>query len=68
MQATDINVTYMWRGNDNFIFLYDDQHRCEAIQVAAKWAGDPDISFTWYDAARVSQEIRSGKPQEHRRW
>ena len=45
---------------ERFVFLYDDDASSFAKLLAtfAKYAADPEISFTWYDAAILSQRVR----------
>jgi hypothetical protein len=31
------------------------------LQTLGKYAGDPDLSFSWYDAAVLSQKVRKLK-------
>lgn len=55
----DINVLALVKGNERYIFLYDDASRAEALRVLGRYASNPDLSFTWYDAAVLSQKIRN---------
>jgi hypothetical protein len=61
----DINVLALVKGNERYIFLYDDASRSETLRMLGRYASDPDLSFTWYDAAVLSQKIRqeSRQPQ-----
>jgi len=71
MQNKPINVTCLIRGEQKYIFLYDDSNVSQAIQMAGKWAADQDLAFSWYDAALVSQRIRGRqetKDLEPSRW
>ena len=54
----DINVLALVKGEERYIFLYDDSNRSETLRTLGKFASDPDLSFTWYDAAVLSQKIR----------
>ena len=58
----DINVLALVKGSERYIFLYDDTTRAETLRTLGRYASNPDLSFTWYDAAVLSQKIR----QEHR--
>ncbi len=57
--SQDINVLALVKGNERYIFLYDDASRAEALRVLGRYASNPDLSFTWYDAAVLSQKIRN---------
>jgi hypothetical protein len=58
MATKPINATALAKGEERYIFLWDDRHGSAAIQAAARWAANKRLSFTWYDAARVAQAIR----------
>lgn len=58
----EINVLVMVKGEERFIFLYDDERRAETLRMLGKFAADPDINFSWYDAAVLSQKIRQSTP------
>lgn len=54
----DINVLALVKGEERYIFLYDDERRSEALRTLGKFASNPELSFSWYDAAVLSQRIR----------
>ena len=54
----DINVLALIKGTERYVFLYDDSSRAETLRVLGRYASSPDLSFTWYDAAVLSQKIR----------
>ena len=53
-----INVLALVKGTERFVFLFDDDSRSETLKMLARYASSPDLSFTWYDAAVLSQKIR----------
>jgi len=54
----DINVLALVKGSERYVFLYDDSSRAETLRVLGRYASNPELSFTWYDAAVLSQKIR----------
>jgi hypothetical protein len=54
----DINVLALVKGEERYIFLFDDQHRSEALRALGRFASNPELSFSWYDAAVLSQRVR----------
>jgi hypothetical protein len=54
----DINVLALVKGSERYIFLFDDDSRAETLRVLGRYASNPDLSFSWYDAAVLSQKIR----------
>lgn len=65
----DIIETYHRRGDDRYIILWTPSTMNEALRTLGRWASNPDLSFTWYDAAKVSEKIRAElEPQLGRAW
>jgi len=56
--ADDINVLALVKGKERYIFLYDDGNRSKALRVLGRYASNTDLTFSWYDAAVLSQKIR----------
>jgi hypothetical protein len=56
--SQDINVLALVKGAERYVFLYDDAHRAEMLRTLGRYASNPELSFTWYDAAVLSQKIR----------
>ena len=56
--SQDINVLALVKGKERYVFLYDDANRAETLRTLGRFASNPDLSFTWYDAAVLSQKIR----------
>lgn len=54
----DINVLALVKGEERYVFLFDDSHRAETLRVLGRYASNPELSFSWYDAAVLSQRIR----------
>jgi hypothetical protein len=56
--SRDINVLALVKGTERYVFLYDDASRAETLRTLGRYASNPELSFTWYDAAILSQKIR----------
>lgn len=56
--SQDINVLALVKGQERYVFLYDDSSRAETLRTLGRFASNPELSFTWYDAAVLSQKIR----------
>ncbi|MGB7325636.1 hypothetical protein [Rubripirellula reticaptiva] len=61
---TEINVLALVKGEERFIFLFDDHNRDETLRQLARFAADPELDFSWYDAAMLSRKIRDAVPTE----
>lgn len=59
----DINVLALVKGSERYVFLYDDSNRAETLRMLGRYASNPDLSFTWYDAAVLSQKVRQNACQ-----
>jgi len=62
----DINVLALVKGAERYVFLYDDSSRAETLRSLGRYASNPDLSFTWYDAAVLSQKIRQVSQEQRR--
>ena len=56
--SQDINVLALVKGSERYVFLYDDTSRAETLRILGRYASNPELSFTWYDAAVLSQKVR----------
>ena len=54
----DINVLALVKGSQRYIFLYNDSQVAETLRTLGRYASDPTLNFTWYDAAVLSQKVR----------
>ncbi|MEI8384102.1 MAG: hypothetical protein WCJ09_28585 [Planctomycetota bacterium] len=58
MSQHGINVLALLKGEERYVFLYDDRSLDQVLQTLGRYAADPELSFTWYDAAVLSQRVR----------
>jgi hypothetical protein len=52
-----INVLALVRGSERYVFLYDDQSAEQLLRTFGEYAANPELSFSWYDAAVMSQRV-----------
>ena len=57
-QRTDICVAALVKGQERYIVMYSEDNRCEALRQLGSWASNPELSFSWTNAAQISQKIR----------
>ena len=62
----DVNVLALVKGEERYLFLYDDSQQAEALRALGRHASNPELSFTWYDAAVLSKRIRSEARKQQR--
>ena len=46
------------KGSERYVFLYTESNRAETLRTLGRFASNPELSFSWYDAAVLSQKIR----------
>ena len=54
----EINVLALVKDGERYVFLYDDDSYETLLQTLGKYAADPELNFSWYDAAVLSQKVR----------
>jgi len=62
----DIKVIALVKGEEQYIFLYNEDNRAETLRLLGRYASNPELSFSWYDAAVLSQKIRQESLQKTR--
>ena len=61
--STPLNVLCLIKGHERYVILYHDNEQDKAVAAAAGYADNPDLAFTWYDAAVLEDEIRTTAKQ-----
>lgn len=61
MSPDFLNLTGMKKGREYYIFRYLDGQEAEMFQLVGRFASDPRLSFTWFDASVVAQTVRNLK-------
>ena len=56
--SQDTNMLALVKGNERYVFLYTEANRAETLRTLGRFASNPELSFSWYDAAVLSQKIR----------
>ncbi len=62
--STSLNVLAMVREHHRFVFVYDDHSIDTLLETLSQYAEDPDLEFTWYDAAMLAQRVRGMLEQQ----
>ena len=53
-----MNVLALVKNEERYVFLYDDTSVDQLLRTLGQYAADPELSFSWYDAAVLSQRVR----------
>jgi hypothetical protein len=56
--SRELNVLALVKGSERFIFVYDDDSRLALLDAFRDHAADPALSFTWFDAAVMTEKAR----------
>ena len=62
--SQDINVVALVKGEERYIFLFNDSQKSETLRTLGRYASDSNLSFSWYDAAVLSQKVRNAKKSQ----
>ncbi|MCA9079035.1 MAG: hypothetical protein KDA58_00690 [Planctomycetaceae bacterium] len=57
----NLNVLALVKDGERYVFTYDDNSVPELLQTLGRYAADPELNFSWYDAAVLSQRVRKLK-------
>lgn len=52
----ELNILALLKGNERYVYVYDDESRDPLIDCFRAQAADPDLSFNWFDAAIMTQK------------
>jgi hypothetical protein len=54
----ELNVLALIKGNERYVFVYDEQSREPLLEVFRAQAANPELSLNWFDAAVLTQKAR----------
>jgi hypothetical protein len=54
----EFNVLALIKGEERYIYVYDDCSRAGLIDSFRDQAADPALSFSWFDAAVLTEKAR----------
>ena len=54
----EINVLALVKGEERYVFIYNEENRTETMRPLGRYASNPELNFSWYDAAVLSQKMR----------
>ena len=59
----DLNVLALIKGEEYYIYIYDDGGRQLLVDVLQDQAANPDLTLSWFDAAVLSDRARAQAKQ-----
>jgi hypothetical protein len=54
----DLNVLALIKGEEHYVYVYDDASESSAIKVFRSQAANPELSLNWLDAAVLTQKAK----------
>jgi hypothetical protein len=54
----ELNVLALIKGNERYVFVYDEQSREPLLEEFRAQAANPELSLNWFDAAVLTQKAR----------
>ncbi len=57
--SRELNVLALFKGDERFIFVYDDDCRESLIDDLRQKAADPRVALNWFDAAVLIERVRN---------
>ncbi len=55
----ELNVLALIKGDERFIFVYDDDSTDTLIEDIRNQAADPAVALNWFDAAVLTERVRN---------
>ena len=60
----EVNVLALLKGQEQYVFVYDDASHPEMLQTIRDQAADPGLSLTWFDVnvltKKAHDQIKAG--------
>jgi hypothetical protein len=54
----EFNILALIKGDERFVFVYDDESRADLIDALRDQAADPQMTLNWFDAAILTEKAR----------
>ena len=62
-----MNYMALAKGDERYVFVFRDDQFEEVLHALGRHASNPELSFSWYDAAVLSQRLRALRKQRAER-
>jgi hypothetical protein len=54
----EFNVLALIKGDEHYVYVYDDASRTCVIELFHAQAANPELSLNWFDAAVLTQKAK----------
>jgi hypothetical protein len=61
-----MSIIHLEKGHETYTFVYIPEKRTDLLRTFARYAANPELSFSWYDAATLSAKVRQLHYEEAR--
>jgi hypothetical protein len=58
IEQPSIRILLLRKPAEQYVFMYTDQSMPDLLRTLGRYAVDPELAFSWYDAAVLSQRVR----------
>lgn len=59
MRSNLKNQIVLVKDGERYLFLFDEASQKTVLRVFGKFASDPQLNFSWYDAAVLARKVRT---------
>jgi hypothetical protein len=59
----ELNVLALVKGDERYVYVYDDHSRRLLLDAFQAHAADPELSLNWYDAAALARKAQEQAAQ-----
>lgn len=63
MVSNDFNVLALVKGEERYVYIYDEASRESLLEAFQQQAADPNLSLNWFDAVILSQKAEEQAQQ-----
>lgn len=60
----DVNTLVLVKDEQKYVVFFRDHELGFALRALARWAGHPELNFTWADATAMAQQARKSVKDE----
>jgi hypothetical protein len=54
--SQEFNVLALVKGDEHYVYVYDDESGPALLEAIQAHAGEPDLSLNWFDASVLTQK------------
>lgn len=56
--SKNVSISALVKGEERYIFLFDDTHKTDLVQTFGRFAANPELSFDWEDATKLARQVK----------